>query len=396
MDMNVNKLNDAWVAAGQKVEDINAKLNAAALDDSFDEKSFTDLKNKRDTARAQRDALKDQVAEARAEEVVNMKQADKKPLTKPENAMKQTFVNQFKDMVKGVKNLATSSTDENGNAIGLTIPEDVQTAIHQLVRQYDALEQYVRVENVSTLSGSRVYEKFSEITPLADLDDETATIGDNDDPSLHLVKYLIHRYAGINTITNTLLADTADNLIAWLEQWIAKKDVATRNAKIIAALNSLPNKKTVATFDDLKDIVNLGVDPAIKASASFITNVSGFAAISKVKDAEGRYLVQPVVTNPDLSAIDGKVLHVVADQALPNNEDGTSPLYFGDFSEAVTLFDRQQMSLLSTNIGGGAFENDSTKIRVIDRFDVELTDDQAAVSASFNSIADQQATGPKA
>lgn len=394
--MNLNELNTAWVEAGNKVSDLNAKISLAAVDDSVSVDDIKDMKKQRDDARERRDTLKEQVENARAEQVVSMKKEDKKPLSAPENNLKQKFVDEFKGMVKGdpkYLNLATSSTDEKGNAIGLTIPSDVQTAIHQLKRQYDALEQYVNVESVTTSNGSRVYEKFSDITPLADLDDETATIGDNDDPSLHLVKYLIHRYAGINTITNSLLADTADNLIAWLEQWIAKKDTATRNVKIVAALQALPNKKTIANFDDIKDLVNLGVDPAIKSSASFITNVSGFAAISKVKDAEGRYLVQPVVTNPDLSQIDGKVIHVVADASLPANADGSLPLYFGDFSEAVTLFDRQQMSLLSTNIGGGAFENDQTKIRVIDRFDVELTDDQAAVAGSFSAIADQS---PKA
>ena len=58
-------------------------------------------------------------------------------------------------------------------------------------------------------------------------------------------------------------------------------------------------------------------------------------------------------------------------------------MFYGDLKQAVTLFDRQQMSLLTTNIGGGAFENDETKIRVIDRFDVEATDGDAFVPAYF-------------
>ena len=86
-------------------------------------------------------------------------------------------------------NLVTSSTDEGGNAIGLTIPQDIQTAINTLVRQYDSLQQYVNREAVTTQTGSRVYEKWTDVTPLADLDDETATIGDNDDPKLSIIKY---------------------------------------------------------------------------------------------------------------------------------------------------------------------------------------------------------------
>ncbi|WP_420844685.1 phage major capsid protein [Lacticaseibacillus parakribbianus] len=392
MHPDINKLNDAWIGAGQKVEDLNAKLNAAALDDKFSKEDFESLKAQRDNARAQRDALGGQVAEARAAEVAKMDNNAKKPLSEPEKSVEDKFVADFKAMVRGdakIVNLITSDTDEAGNAIGLTIPQDIETAINLLKRKYDQLEQFVTVEKVGTLSGSRVYEKFSEITPLADLDDETATIADNDDPKLHLIKYLIHRYAGINTITNSLLKDTADNLLAWLSSWIAKKVVVTRNQKIVAAFAGLKNKKTVATFDDVKDLILLGVDTALQASSLIITNKSGFAVLAKVKDAEGRYMVQPDVTQPERKQIEGVTVHVIEDRDLPSAEDGSFPLIYGDTAEAVTLFDRENMSLLTTNVGGGAFEKDQTKIRVIDRFDVQLTDDEAAVYGSFSAIADQ-------
>jgi HK97 family phage major capsid protein len=395
--ININELNDAWQAAGNEVADLNAQLAAAALDENYDDKAYNDLVKKRDQKRARRDALKQQTLDARAEAANNIQK--KQPLTPEETSLKGKFVEDFVGMMKNdpkVVNVVTSNTDPSGNMIGLTIPDDVQTAIHQLKRQFDALEQYVNVENVSTPNGSRVYQKLADIKPLADLDDETAKIGDNDDPSLYLIKYLIHRYAGITTVTNTLLADTAENILAWLTNWIAKKDVTTRNIKIVAALVGLKKKHAIAKFDDIKDMVNVDLDPALVNGSSFLTNQTGFAVLAKVKDAEGRYLVQPVVTQPELKQIDGHVIHVVANQALPNAEDGAMPFYFGDLKEAVTLFDRQQMSLLSTNIGGGAFETDSTKIRVIDRFDVQLIDDEAAVAGSFTAIADQVPASPKA
>lgn len=390
---NVNKLNDAWIASGQKVSDINAKLNAAVLDDGFDKEAFNELKESRDTEVARRDALKDQLDTARAEEVVNMNENDKKPLNDGEKSIKDKFVSDFKAMVKGdrkVMNLIDSSTDPDGNAIGLTIPQDIQTAIHTLVRQFDSLEQYVNVEKVTTQSGSRVYEKWSDIKPLANLDDENTEIGDNDDPKLSLVKYLIKRYAGITTMTNSLLKDTAENILAWLSGWIAKKVVVTRNNAILAVMQTAPKKPTIAKFDDVKDLVLNTVDPAIQATSMFITNQSGFTVLSKVKDATGRYLIQPSVTNPEIKQIEGKTVIVIADRWLPD-VSGSHPLYFGDLKQAVTLFDREQMSLLTTNIGGGAFEKDQTKIRVIDRFDVEATDVEAVAAGSFKTIADQPA-----
>lgn len=380
--MGINELNNAWIEAGQKVSDLNEKLNVALMDDSFDQATFADLKGRRDHAKARRDALKDQLNEARAAEVVKMHDEDKKPLTDSQLSMKDKFVKEFKDMV-------TTGTSGTGNG-GLTIPDDIRTTINTLVRQYASLQDLIRVESVTTESGSRVYEKFSDIEPLASLDDETAAIGDNNDPELTTIKYLIKRYAGITTVTNTLLKDTAENIIAWLSTWIARKVVVTRNQAILAVMNKASKKPTIAKFDDIKNLELTALDPAINATSSFLTNQSGFAVLAKVKNAMGNYLVQRDPTSPEIYRIGGKPVTVVADRWLPD-VSSAHPLYYGDFKQAITLFDRENMSLLATNIGAGAYEHDQTKIRVIDRFDVEQVDGDAYAVGSFTTIADQPA-----
>lgn len=386
--MDINKLNDAWITAGQKVSDLDNKLAIQAMSDDFKpDDNFKALKEQRDAAKMQRDTLKEQLDEARANEVFRMNDKDKKPLNDKQIDLKDKFVRDFKDMV-------TSGKTEAGNA-GLTIPDDVQTTIHTLVRQYASLQNLVNVEHVTTPTGSRVYEKFSEIKPLANLDDETAQIGDNDDPELTTIKYLIKRYAGITTVTNTLLKDTAENILAWLSTWIARKVTVTRNQEILKVLDTASKKPTIANFDDIKDLQLNTLDPAIIATSSFVTNQSGFAVLAKVKDAQGRYMIQRDVTNPEQYRIGGKPVTVVADRWLPDIS-GSHPLYYGDFKQAVTLFDREDMSLLSTNIGAGSFEHDETKIRVIDRFDVEQVDGDAYAVASFKAVANQEATTPTA
>lgn len=389
--MNINELNDAWIASGQKVSDMDAKLSALVMDDSFDETKFKDLKAKRDNEALRRDAIKDQLEIERMASKV-MQTPDKKLTPKEEN-LKDEFVNNFIGMIKGdpkVVNMVTSSVDENGDQAGLTIPADIQTTIHTLVRQYDALEQYVNHESVTTPSGSRVYEKWSDITPLANLDDESATIGDNDDPKLMVIKYLIKRYAGITTVTNTLLKDTAENILAWLSTWIARKVVVTRNKAIIGVMSKAPKKTTLAKFDDIVTMINTSVDPAIKTTSFLMTNTAGLNVLSQVKDAMGHYLLQPDPKQPDQYLLKGKRIIEVADRWLPDTGNA-HPLYYGDLKQAVTLFDRENMSLLATNIGAGAFEKDLYKIRVIDRFDVVSTDSEAWVAGSFTTIADQPA-----
>ena len=108
-----------------------------------------------------------------------------------------------------------------------------------------------------------------------------------------------------------------------------------------------------------------------------------------VKTAEGKYLLESDPKKPNSYLIKGKQVIVVADRWLPNTGSTVYPLYYGDMSQAITLFDRENMSLLPTNIGAGAFETDTTKIRVIDRFDVKATDSEALVAGSFSAIADQ-------
>lgn len=387
--MNINQLKDAFDMAGQKVQDLEDKRAQIVIDLGKDETSHSvdeitklnaSLKNAKINQELAKSAYEDAQANLKSQPI------NKKPL--PVNTKgsvdKDAIKNQF---VKEFKNMITSGTTGTGNG-GLTIPDDVQQQIRTLVRQQFSLQSIVNVESVTTTHGSRTYEKLADITPLVELDEDGKAIGDNDDPELTVVKYLIHEYAGINTATNSLLKDTVANILQWLTNWIAKKVVVTRNLKILEVMNKAPKKPTIAKFDDVKDLENNTLDPAIESTSSFLTNQSGYNVLSKLKDADGRYLMQPDVTQPDRYLIDGKPVLRIADKWLPD-VSGSHPLYFGDFKQAITLFDRENMELTTTNIGGGAFETNTTKVRVIDRFDVEMVDDGAIAVGSFKTVADQ-------
>lgn len=387
--MNINQLKDAFDMAGQKVQDLEDKRAQIVIDLGKDETSHSvdeitklnaSLKNAKINQELAKSAYEDAQANLKSQPI------NKKPLpvnTKG-NVDKDAIKNQF---VKEFKNMITSGTTGTGNG-GLTIPDDVQQQIRTLVRQQFSLQSIVNVESVTTTHGSRTYEKLADITPLVELDEDGKAIGDNDDPELTVVKYLIHEYAGINTATNSLLKDTVANILQWLTNWIAKKVVVTRNLKILEVMNKAPKKPTIAKFDDVKDLENNTLDPAIESTSSFLTNQSGYNVLSKLKDADGRYLMQPDVTQPDRYLIDGKPVLRIADKWLPD-VSGSHPLYFGDFKQAITLFDRENMELTTTNIGGGAFETNTTKVRVIDRFDVQLIDDGAFAVGSFKAVANQ-------
>ena len=54
-----NELHDLWVAQGDKVENLNEKLNVAMLDDSVTAEELQAIKNERDTAKMKRDMFKE-------------------------------------------------------------------------------------------------------------------------------------------------------------------------------------------------------------------------------------------------------------------------------------------------------------------------------------------------
>ncbi|MDY5177836.1 phage major capsid protein, partial [Lactococcus lactis] len=268
MNQTLNTLNELWIEAGEKVENYNDKINQMLKNENFSAQTLRDLTAKRDNAQARCDALRNQVVEVQATQVAHLRSSGQLPLGNGENQTDHSFISDFKALMRGdskITNLVTSSKDESGEAAGLTIPQDLRTSINVLKRQYDVMEQYVNVENVTTASGSRVYEKWTNITPLTKLDSEDETIGANDDPNLKLVKYQIGRYGGITTATNSLLKDSAENIMSWLTGWIAKKVVVSRNKEIISLMQAAPKKPALSTFDDIITMINTAVDPAIKA-----------------------------------------------------------------------------------------------------------------------------------
>lgn len=393
--MGINELNNQWIAAGQKVSDLNNKINMALADDSKPlDDEFKALKEDRDNAKARRDALKDQLAEARAAEVVKMGKKEHKPLNEKEKSVKDQFVSDFKNMIHGHFDMITESnttTDTAGNG-GLVVPQDIQTAIRQLLRQQANLQSLVTTQSTGTNKGSRVIDPNDDLVAMQPVK-EGAEIPNLDDPKLHLVAYLIKDYAGIMTVTNNELNDAAEDILAWLTEKIAKYVGYTRSNAILGLLPKATKKATIAKFDDIKDLQNNTVDPALMPGSIFLTNQSGFNILSKVKDAEGRYMLQADVTQPDVYRIGGKQVIWYSDKIVPDVE-GSHPLYFGNFKEAITLFDRQNMTLLTTNIGGGAFTTNTTKVRVTDRFDVVMMDPDAVAVGSFKTVANQEAATP--
>ncbi len=265
---------------------------------------------------------------------------------------------------------------------GLTVPKDISTKIKELRRSDDALETLVNVETVATESGSRVIEKYADQTPFDNVEEELE-FPEVSTPQFESIAYKVKKKGGILKVSRELLQDTAENIVGYLRKWIAKKAKATRNALILAKINEITTGKAVAvaSVDDLKDIFNVQLDPAITTTSKVVTNQSGFNWLDKLKDGDGKYVLQPNPTQATQMLLFGKYpITKVSDKVLPN-VSGKAPIICGDLAEAITIFDRETLSIEISTEAGDLWNKDQTGIKVRERLDIQTVDPEAIIKA---------------
>lgn len=388
----LEKINDkknaikSLVNEGKTKEAKEAKAELVDMQDRFN--ILMDLEDDED------EDIKDQIDK---DEATKAEGKDKAPSKKD---IARAFVNRIvcgmrktklNEKDQKIMDAMSEKSDEDG---GFTVPQDIQTDIHELRRTDDDLEQYVNVEPVSTLSGSRVFEVDADSTPWDDVD-EGEEFGEEETPKLKQIKYKIKKKGGILKVTRELLQDTAENILGFLNKWIAKKSRATRNAAILKKLAEITTGKEVAIsgYDDLKDVFNVTLDPAIASSSIVLTNQSGFNYLDKIKDERGDYILQHDVTDKSKMLLFGVYpIKKVSNKVLKNVEvksDGSNvpaykyPIYMGDLKEAITLFDREKISIELSTEAGDLWAKDQTGIKVRDRFDVQAFDEEAVIKGEI-------------
>lgn len=302
-----------------------------------------------------------------------------------EKVYKKAFFN----MVRGKNTLANdeiltaknqlSSSGEDG---GYLIPNDQQTAINELKKHTFAFRDYITIEPVTTMTGSRVMEKDAEDEGFADIT-SGGEIADVTSPKFVNISYSIKDYGGILPIPNNLKNDSDVNLEKHINKWLARKTNTTENREILKLLNTISTVTPVKTVDDIKTVINTKINAIFKPTLKIFMNSDAFTHFSKEKDAIGRYLLES-----DPKRATGKMIDGVPVVEVPNEVMKTAgqkaKIFIGDLEEFATLFDRQAMTLLSTQTGGDSFKTNTTGLRAITRFDVQKFDDRAMIACELD------------
>jgi len=327
----------------------------------------------------------------------------KKVLDKTKN-IANAFVNAIKAAVgkgalsdedKEILNSMNEGKDEDG---GLTVPKDIRTAVKELRRSEDALETLVNVEPVRTLSGSRVIERYADQTPFDNVD-EAAEFPEVSTPQFEKIDYKVKKKGGILKVTQELLSDTAENIIAYLKKWIAKKAKATRNFMIVKKIREITADAEIPVedLDDLKKIFNILLDPAIALTAGVVTNQDGYNWLDTLKDKDGKYILQPDPTKPTSMLLFGKYpVKKVSNKTMPSVtvEGGYKvPIVCGDLKEAITIFDRETLTIDISDKAGDLWKTDQTGIKVRERLDIQSVDEEAIIMAEHLIVTDSDGNG---
>lgn len=238
----------------------------------------------------------------------------------------EAFGNYIKS--QGEERAALTSADA-----GVVIPEQVVTRVKELKETGLDLSKLVTEEPVTSGSGTYPAAKRTSLGLVTK--EEAAKIEDVDKELFIPVEWKVVTYAGKLYLSQESLDDSAINLADRVAKHLERMRLNTDNRKIVEILQTF-TKVSAGTVDDLKTVANVALDPALVATV--VTNQSGFNELDKLKDKDGRYMLQPNISSASGYSFLGKPVVIIPDSILKNGGTAAAPKYpifIGDLEEAV-------------------------------------------------------------
>lgn len=279
------------------------------------------------------------------------------------NDKKETYTRSINQFIRTKGEKRDGLTTVGAEAV---IPVDCITKPEKQPETVVDLRQHVGRVPVTTGTGSYpiLRANKNKMISVAELAKNPALAN----PEFTKVNYEIETYRGYIPVSQEALDDSDIDLGGLVAESIQRQSLNTSNAEIAAKLQTA-TAKTVTTIDDLKDIVNVAIDPAY--NVKFIASQSFFNELDKMKDNDGRYLLQQDVTVASGYKLLGREVVVMADDVI-GTKAGDKVAFVGDPSLFAKFFDRQQASVrwVDNDVYGQLLAG-------FIRFDVEVADTAA-------------------
>lgn len=315
------------------------KLDRAETDEEVStvEKSLEDIQKELEEKQAEKAKLEEEIEDLqkqvdeqnrKAPTFKDVEQRGGKKLEQRDAIAKFIRTGQTRD-IEGLK-----TTDSGSAAL---IPTEVLKP-HFLDKPRNPLLDLV--QRVQVNSGSGKYPVIKKTDGKMVSTDELKANPELGKPSISEIDYSIKTYRGYIPVSQEMIDDADYDIMSIVEDEVFNQGENTELSLVATILKSA-TQADAAGFDGIKDIYNKKLKSIYKAS--IVVTQSMFAALDKVKDKNGRYMLQTDVASPTGYSFGGKTIYPVDDTVF--GSEGDMKFFIGDVSEFVKLFDRSQVSV---------------------------------------------------
>lgn len=319
------------------------KLDRAETDEEVStvEKSLEDIQKELEEKQAEKAKLEEEIEDLqkqvdeqnrKAPTFKDVEQRGGKKLEQRDAIAKFIRTGQTRD-IEGLK-----TTDSGSAAL---IPTEVLKP-HFLDKPRNPLLDLV--QRVQVNSGSGKYPVIKKTDGKMVSTDELKANPEFGKPSISEIDYSIKTYRGYIPVSQEMIDDADYDIMSIVEDEVFNQGENTELSLVATILKSA-TQADAAGFDGIKDIYNKKLKSIYKAS--IVVTQSMFAALDKVKDKNGRYMLQTDVASPTGYSFGGKTIYPVDDTVF--GSEGDMKFFIGDVSEFVKLFDRSQVSVKWVN-----------------------------------------------
>lgn len=253
---------------------------------------------------------------------------------------------------------------------GILIPVEI-LAPQEKPEDIVDLKNYVK--NVSVNSASGKYPVIAKSGSKMSTVEELEQNPELSKPKISNIDYSIETRRGYIPISQEAIDDADYDVTGLIRDEINDQSRNTRNTDIATVLKSA-TAKSVTGLDGLKDLVNKEIKKVYPVK--FIISASLYAELDKLKDKNGRYLLQDSITSSSGKMLSGKEVIVLDDEIIAGA--GELKGFVGDPKSFCTFFDRKQTSVewVDNQIYGKLLAG-------IVRYDVKKTDADAGFYITY-------------
>lgn len=253
---------------------------------------------------------------------------------------------------------------------GILIPVEI-LAPQEKPEDIVDLKNYVK--NVSVNSASGKYPVIAKSGSKMSTVEELEQNPELSKPKISNIDYSIATRRGYIPISQEAIDDADYDVTGLIRDEINDQSRNTRNTDIATVLKSA-TAKSVTGLDGLKDLVNKEIKKVYPVK--FIISASLYAELDKLKDKNGRYLLQDSITSLSGKMLFGKEVIVLDDEMIAGA--GELKGFVGDPKSFCAFFDRKQTSVewVDNQIYGKLLAG-------IVRYDVKKTDTNAGFYITY-------------